>query len=87
MATIDYLYVLDSHPAEDSENPVRQHEVVIGGLAGRGAIAAARLGGEGVALSAMCGTGVHESPRRVGRLHLLRKDEVREFEEVPAGTA
>lgn len=59
MATIDYLYVLDSHPAEDSENPVRQHEVVIGGPAGRGAIAAARLGGEGVTLSAMCGTGVH----------------------------
>ncbi|WP_336086145.1 carbohydrate kinase family protein [Nocardia sp. SSK8] len=59
MATIDYLYVLDSHPAEDSENPVRQHEVVVGGPAGRGAIAAARLGGGRVTLSAMCGTGVH----------------------------
>ncbi|MBF6260219.1 hypothetical protein IU468_28585 [Nocardia farcinica] len=28
-----------------------------------------------------------ESPRRVGRLHFLRKDEVCEFEEVPAGVA
>lgn len=28
-----------------------------------------------------------ESPRRVGRLHSLRKDEVREFEEVPVGVA
>src|SRR5690606_20303498 len=30
---------------------------------------------------------VGESPRRVGRLHFLRKDEVCEFEEVPAGVA
>lgn len=59
MATIDYLYVLDSHPAEDSENPVRQHAAVVGGPAGRGAIAAARLGDGGVNLYAMCGTGVH----------------------------
>ncbi len=28
-----------------------------------------------------------ESPRRFRRLHLLRKDEVCEFEEVPAGVA
>lgn len=59
MATVDYLYVLDSHPAEDSENAVRQHEVVVGGPAGRGAVAAARLGNGGVRLYAMCGTGVH----------------------------
>lgn len=59
MATIDYLYVLDSHPLEDTENPVRRHSVVIGGPAGRGAIAAARLGMGNVALSAMCGVGVH----------------------------
>ncbi|MEV6323775.1 PfkB family carbohydrate kinase [Nocardia sp. NPDC051787] len=59
MATIDYLYVLDSHPAEDSENPVRRHTVVVGGPAGRGSITAARLGGGGVGLYAMCGTGIH----------------------------
>lgn len=59
MATIDYLYVLDGHPAEDSENPVRQHAAVVGGPAGRGSIAAARLGEGGVNLYAMCGTGVH----------------------------
>ncbi|MET8797915.1 PfkB family carbohydrate kinase [Nocardia sp. NPDC004568] len=59
MATIDYLYVVDSHPAEDSENPARRHAVVVGGPAGRGAIAAARLGNGGVTLYAMCGSGVH----------------------------
>ncbi|MET8874574.1 PfkB family carbohydrate kinase [Nocardia sp. NPDC004604] len=59
MATIDYLYVLDSHPAEDSENPVRRHTVVVGGPAGRGSITAARLGGGGVSLYAMCGNGIH----------------------------
>ncbi|MBF6452334.1 PfkB family carbohydrate kinase [Nocardia cyriacigeorgica] len=59
MATIDYLYVLDSHPLEDTENPVRRHSVVVGGPAGRGAIAAARLGMGNVQLSAMCGVGVH----------------------------
>ncbi|WP_169810553.1 PfkB family carbohydrate kinase [Nocardia arthritidis] len=59
MATIDYLYVLDTHPAEDSENPVRRHGVVVGGPAGRGSITAARLGGGGVSLYAMCGTGIH----------------------------
>ncbi|WP_370012817.1 MerR family DNA-binding transcriptional regulator [Nocardia cyriacigeorgica] len=30
---------------------------------------------------------LYESPRRFRRLHLLRKDEVCEFEEVPAGVA
>lgn len=59
MATVDYLYVLDSHPVEDSENPVRQHDVVVGGPAGRGAIAAARLGNGGAKLYLLCGTGVH----------------------------
>lgn len=59
MATIDYLYVLDSHPAEDSDNPARRHTVVVGGQAGRGSITAARLNGGGVRLYAMCGKGIH----------------------------
>ena len=58
MATVDYLYVLPRHPAEDTENPVSEHHIVVGGPAGRGAIAAARLGGE-VRLLATCGTGTH----------------------------
>ncbi len=37
-------------------------------------------------ITAYCKT-ESESPRRVGRLHFLRKDEVCEFEEVPAGVA
>jgi sugar/nucleoside kinase (ribokinase family) len=64
MATIDYLYVLDNHPAEDSENPARRHTVVVGGPAGRGSITAARLNGGGVRLYAMCGNGIHAEALR-----------------------
>ncbi|WP_227983208.1 PfkB family carbohydrate kinase [Nocardia spumae] len=82
MATIDYLYVLDSHPDEDSENPVRQYAVVVGGPAGRGAIAAARLGDGGVSLHAMCGSGVHAEVLRqeLGRepidVNLFERDQI-----------
>ncbi|WP_305779815.1 PfkB family carbohydrate kinase [Nocardia nova] len=82
MATIDYLYVLDSHPAEDSENPVRQYAVVVGGPAGRGAIAAARLGDGGVSLHAMCGSGIHaevlrrELNREPIDVNLLERDQL-----------
>ncbi|MEV4127417.1 PfkB family carbohydrate kinase [Nocardia sp. NPDC049707] len=58
MATMDYLYLLDSHVKEDSENEVRKHYVGVGGPAGRGSITAARLGGH-VRVYAMCGTGLH----------------------------
>lgn len=58
MATIDYLYVVASHPLEDSENPVQRHLVAVGGPAGRGAITAGRLGAR-TTLVAMCGTGRH----------------------------
>lgn len=58
MATVDYIYNLPSHPAEDSENRALGHSISVGGPAGRSAIAAARLGGD-VRLLATCGTGVH----------------------------
>ena len=58
MATVDYLYVLDEYPAADSVTPALEHRVVVGGLAGRGAVAARRLGGA-TRLLASCGTGVH----------------------------
>jgi sugar/nucleoside kinase (ribokinase family) len=56
--TIDYSYLLPSHPAEDSENPVVEHFVCIGGTSGRAALAAARLGAE-VHLLSMIGRGRH----------------------------
>jgi sugar/nucleoside kinase (ribokinase family) len=58
MATLDYLYVLSGHPAPDSVQPASEYLAVAGGPAGRGAIAAARLGGT-TRLLAACGTGVH----------------------------
>lgn len=58
MATMDHLYVLDEHPRADSVNPAREYHTVVGGTAGRGAIAARRLGGE-TRLLAACGTGAH----------------------------
>ncbi len=58
MATPDYLYVLDDYPAADSVTPAIDHQIAVGGLAGRGAIAAKRLGGA-TRLLAACGTGVH----------------------------
>ena len=58
MATVDYLYVLDDYPKADSVTPALEHQIVVGGLAGRAAIAAKRLGGT-TRLLAACGTGVH----------------------------
>ena len=58
MATVDYLYVLDDHPQADSVNRALDYQTAVGGSAGRGAIAARRLGGE-TKLLAACGTGVH----------------------------
>jgi sugar/nucleoside kinase (ribokinase family) len=54
MATLDLLYVTKSHPQEDSENAALEHLPVVGGPAGRSAIAAARLGGD-IRLLAMIG--------------------------------
>jgi sugar/nucleoside kinase (ribokinase family) len=56
MATVDYLYVVDDYPKADSVTPALEHRIVAGGLGGRGAIAAARLGGA-TKLLAACGTG------------------------------
>jgi sugar/nucleoside kinase (ribokinase family) len=56
MVTLDLVYVTEAHPLEDSENPVLEHALVVGGPAGRSAIAAGRLGGN-VELLAMIGTG------------------------------
>ena len=58
MATVDYLYVLDDYPAADSVTRALEHQTAVGGLAGRGAIAASRLGGA-TKLLAACGTGMH----------------------------
>jgi sugar/nucleoside kinase (ribokinase family) len=58
MATVDYLYVLNGYPQEDSVNRALEHQTVVGGLAGRSAIAARRLGAA-TRLLAACGTGVH----------------------------
>ncbi len=58
MATVDYLYVLDDYPKADSVTPALEHQTAVGGLAGRGAIAASRLGGP-TRLLATCGTGTH----------------------------
>ncbi len=58
MATVDYLYVLDDYPPADSVIRALEHQIVVGGPAGRSAIAATRLGGT-TKLLAACGTGVH----------------------------
>ncbi|CAI7980062.1 hypothetical protein FRAHR75_720036 [Frankia sp. Hr75.2] len=58
MVTIDYLYVLESHPVEGSTNAAKAHRVVAGGPAGRSAIAAGRLGGD-VRVLGMCGNDLH----------------------------
>ena len=63
MATLDYLYLLDDHPTADSVNPALDYHTVVGGAAGRGAIAAKRLGGT-IRLLATCGTGVHAQALR-----------------------
>ena len=77
MATVDYLYVLEEHPEADSVTPALEYQTAVGGSAGRGAIAAARLGAA-TRLLATCGTGVHAQVLQVGagrrghRLHLGR---------------
>ena len=58
MATVDYLYVLDDYPKADSVTRALEHRAVVGGLAGRSAIAASRLG-SATKLLAACGTGMH----------------------------
>ena len=58
MATMDYLYVLEDHPEADSVTPALEYHTVVGGEAGRAAVAAKRLGAE-TRLLASCGTGVH----------------------------
>jgi sugar/nucleoside kinase (ribokinase family) len=58
MATVDYLYVLDDYPAADSVTRALAHRTVVGGLGGRGAISAKRLGGA-TRLLATRGTGPH----------------------------
>jgi sugar/nucleoside kinase (ribokinase family) len=65
MATADYLYVLDDYPQADSVTPALEHRLVVGGLAGRAAIAAKRLGGA-TRLLAACGTGVHAEVLKAG---------------------
>jgi sugar/nucleoside kinase (ribokinase family) len=58
MATVDYLYVVGEYPAADTVTRALDHEIVVGGVAGRGAITAKRLGGR-TKLLAACGTGKH----------------------------
>ena len=58
MATVDHLYVLDDYPAADSVTPALEYHTVLGGAAGRGAVAARRLGAS-TRLLASCGTGAH----------------------------
>jgi sugar/nucleoside kinase (ribokinase family) len=58
MATVDYLYVLEHHPEADTVTPALEYHTVLGGSAGRGAIAAKRLGGA-TRLLATCGDDVH----------------------------
>lgn len=65
MATVDYLYVVDDYPAADTVTPALDHQTAMGGLGGRGAIAARRLGGE-VRLLATCGTGEHAEVLKTG---------------------
>lgn len=45
MTTVDMLYELPGYPREDTENAAIRQDMVVGGPAGRSAIAAARLGG------------------------------------------
>jgi sugar/nucleoside kinase (ribokinase family) len=58
MATVDYLYVLEHHPKADSVTPALEYHTVLGGSAGRGAIAVKRLGGA-ARLLATCGDDTH----------------------------
>lgn len=58
MATVDYLYVVDDYPQADTATRALDHEIVVGGVAGRGAITAKRLGGT-TRLLATCGSGKH----------------------------
>jgi sulfofructose kinase len=58
MATVDYLYVLDDFPQPDSVTRALDYMTVVGGVAGRAAIAARRLGGA-ARLLASCGDDVH----------------------------
>jgi sugar/nucleoside kinase (ribokinase family) len=58
MATVDYLYVLDDYPPPDSVTRALDYMTVVGGVAGRAAIAARRLGGA-ARLLASCGADVH----------------------------
>jgi sugar/nucleoside kinase (ribokinase family) len=57
MATVDYLYVLEEYPGADTVTPALEYHTVVGGAAGRGAIAAARLGAR-TRLLATCGDDV-----------------------------
>ena len=65
MATVDYLYVLEEYPRADTVTPALEHRTVVGGLGGRGAVTARRLGGP-VRLLASCGTGLHARVLREG---------------------
>jgi len=65
MATVDYLYVLDEYPQADSVTPALEYQTAVGGLAGRAAIAAGRLGST-TRLLATCGTGDHAQVLRAG---------------------
>jgi sugar/nucleoside kinase (ribokinase family) len=65
MATVDYLYVLDDYPKADSVTRALEHRTVVGGLGGRGAIAASRLGAA-TRLLAACGTDEHAQVLRAG---------------------
>ncbi len=58
MATLDHLYVLDDYPQADSVTRALEHHMVVGGLAGRGAVAAKRLGAA-TRLLAACGSDLH----------------------------
>jgi sugar/nucleoside kinase (ribokinase family) len=63
MVTLDYLYAVDSYPAEGTTRSAASHRVVAGGPVGRGAITAARLGAR-VRLLAMCGDDLHAEALR-----------------------
>lgn len=65
MATVDYLYVLDEYPQPDSVTPALEYQTAVGGLAGRSAIAARRLGST-TRLLAACGIGEHAQVLRAG---------------------
>jgi len=65
MATVDYLYVLEDYPPADTVTPALEYQTAVGGLAGRAAIAAQRLGGA-TRLLAACGAGEHAEVLRAG---------------------